>query len=214
VTPRTASCPSCGATIEFRWSGAVQTTCPYCRSILVRHDVDLERVGRVADLPADSSPVQLGTEGRLDGKGFQVVGRIIYEYGRGAWNEWHLMMSDSTSAWLSDAQLEYAATRLATPPALLPAWSELRPGATYEWDGTRYQVTVVTRARYRGVEGELPFEYWDKEEVVFVDLGGAGGELATIDYSEPTPLLFTGRFVAFEELALRNLRAFDGWPAP
>ena len=123
-------------------------------------------------------------------------------------------MSDSSSAWLSDAQLEYAWSRLATPPAPLPDADALRPDTVFEWDGRRYQVTVVTRARYRGVEGELPFEYWDKEEVVFADLASGGGDFATIDYSEPRPILFTGRYVAFEELALRHLRTFDGWPAP
>ena len=30
------NCPSCGAPVQFRWSGAAQTVCPFCRSILVR----------------------------------------------------------------------------------------------------------------------------------------------------------------------------------
>ena len=47
---KNAFCPSCGAPVKFQWSSAVQTVCPYCRSILVRHDVNLEAVGKVADL--------------------------------------------------------------------------------------------------------------------------------------------------------------------
>src|SRR5712671_322400 len=58
-----ANCPNCGAPIVFRWSSAVQTTCEFCHSILVRTDVDLEKVGEVADLPPDASPIQIGSEG-------------------------------------------------------------------------------------------------------------------------------------------------------
>ena len=58
----TANCPNCGAPIRFRWSSAVQTVCEFCHSILVRRDVNLELVGKVADLPPDSSPIQIATE--------------------------------------------------------------------------------------------------------------------------------------------------------
>src|SRR6185369_17098049 len=42
MTQPTANCPNCGAKITFRWSASVQTVCEYCKSILVRTDVDLE----------------------------------------------------------------------------------------------------------------------------------------------------------------------------
>ena len=74
-----------------------------------------------------------------------------------------------------------------------------------------YEVTTITRARYRGVEGELPFEYWDKTEMFFVDLETSDGRFATIDYSESEPLLFLGETVEFEDLQLKNLRRFEGW---
>ncbi len=108
MTQPTATCPNCGAQVVFRWSSSVQTVCEYCKSILVRTDVDLKKVGEVADLPPDSSPIQIGTEGSYNHKAFTAIGRIIYEYEQGNWNEWHLMLNDGTSGWLSDAQDEYA----------------------------------------------------------------------------------------------------------
>jgi len=87
MTRPVATCPNCGARVEFRWSSAVQTVCPFCRSILVRQDVDLTKVGTVADLPPSSSPIQLGTAGRYHQKAFEVVGRIVYEWEQGGWNE-------------------------------------------------------------------------------------------------------------------------------
>jgi len=210
MSQRAANCPNCGAPVQFRWSSAVQTTCAYCRSILVRRDVNLERVGEVADLPPDPSPIQIGTEGVYRDKSFVLVGRILYEYEQGGWNEWHAVCQDGRSAWLSDAQAEYAVSFL-TPHQGLPAANQVRPGQRMMLNGVVYEVTVLTRARYRGVEGELPFEYWDKSEALFADLRTPDARFATIDYSEDPPLLFLGEAVGFDDLRLKNLRQFEGW---
>ena len=203
-----ANCPNCGAPVKFLWPSAVQTTCEFCHSILVRTDVDLKKVGEVADLPADASPIQIGTEGAYQNKSFVVVGRIIYEYEQGGWNEWHLVFNDGSSGWLSDAQLEYDLSWRAQPKDL-PAKPE--KNQQLAWGDKRFVVTSVTKAHYKGVQGELPFEYWDKADMLFADLRTTSNDFATIDYSENPPLLFVGRVVAFDELHLKNLREFEGW---
>lgn len=211
MSDRQANCPNCGAPVRFRWSGAVQTTCEFCHSILVRTDVDLKKVGQVADLPPDSSPIQIGTEGQFQNKAFVVVGRILYEYEQGGWNEWHVVYNDGKSGWLADAQLEYDLSFWTQPPTPLPPANQVTTDNVFEWDGRTYQATSITRAHYRGVEGELPFEYWDKRDLMFVDLRTTGGDFATIDYSEDPPLLFMGRPVEFDDLHFKNLREFEGW---
>lgn len=210
MTQPSASCPNCGAKIVFRWSSSVQTVCEYCKSILVRTDVDLKKVGQAADLPPDSSPIQLNSEGIYRNKSFVVVGRIVYEYDQGAWNEWHVMMNNGTSAWLSDAQQEYAVS-FSVKASNLPPATNVDVGQQFTWDGERYTVSVITPAHYRGVEGELPFQYWDKTDVTFVDLRSETGKFATLDYSDPEPALYLGEFVEFEQLKLKNLRSFEGW---
>src|ERR1700688_485102 len=169
MTQPVANCPNCGARIVFRWSGSVQTVCEFCKSILVRTDVDLKKVGQVADLPPDSSPIQLNTEGVYRNKSFVVIGRILYEYDQGGWNEWHLMMNDGGSGWLSDAQEEYGVSFSSKPSAgqALPGESQLEVGRKLTWDGTTYTLSVITQAFFRGVEGELPFKFWDKSDMVF-----------------------------------------------
>jgi len=205
----TANCPNCGAPVTFRWSSAVQTTCEFCHSILVRTDVDLKKVGEVADLPADASPIQIGTEGVYQNKGFVVVGRILYEYEQGGWNEWHVVFNDGSSGWLADAQLEYDLSSVNSPPQPLPAATS--KGQTFQWQNKTYEVTSLTKAHYKGVQGELPFEYWDKSDLLFADLRSTSGDFATIDYSEHPPLLFLGRAVNFDDLHFKNLRQFEGW---
>ena len=216
-----SNCPQCGAKVEFRWSGAVQAVCEFCGSILVRTDLDLKKVGSVADLAMeDASPIQINTEGVWDKKAFVVVGRILYEYEQGGWNEWHLMFNDGTSGWLSDAQLDWSVTRQFDSTGVPQTPNGIEPGKTLtlthpvrpaELGTSNFEVTTITRAHYKGVEGQLPFEYWDKKEVTFVDLRTHGREFATLDFSDPEPLLFIGRFAEFEELQLKNLRQFEGW---
>lgn len=209
MTP--VNCPACGAPVRFRFAQAVQTVCEYCKSILVRHDVNLDKVGECAVVPDYASPIQLGTEGVFRDKAFAVVGRIVYEYELGGWNEWYIVFSDGGGAWLSDAQLEYAVTFPTQPPEALPQRDAFYRGAKYTWYGANYEVTSMTLARYRGVEGDLPFEYWDKTSVWFLDLRTHDARFATVDYSEEPPLLFTGEAVEFESLRLRNLREFEDW---
>ena len=215
MSTRSAACPNCGATIEFRWSSAVQTVCPYCKAVLVRRDVDLEKVGMVSDLPPTSSPIQLGTEGRWQKDGFVVVGRIVYRYERGGWNEWYLRTTSGADAWLSDAQGDLAISTRSASSSELPTANELRVGQSYTLDNTRFRVASLTRAHYAGVEGELPFESWNRDNALFADLDseGNGDELrfATIDYSDESPVAYVGSYVELEQLAARNLRRIEGW---
>jgi hypothetical protein len=122
--------------------------------VVVRHDVNLEALGKVSDLPRDSSPIQIGTEGRWNDQPFTVVGRIVYEHDDGGWNEWHLVFANGESGWLSDAQAEYAISRLAAPSPPLPSITTVSVGHTYSFHDQRFTVSSITNARYRGVEGD------------------------------------------------------------
>jgi hypothetical protein len=119
-------------------------------------------------------------------------------------------MNDGTSAWLSDAQDEYAISITASNQ-VLPAASQVQVGQQYVWNNQSYTVTVVTEAHYKGVEGELPFQYWDKTDVTFADLRSQTGKFATLDYSDERPALYLGEFVDFDDLKFKNLRQFEGW---
>lgn len=205
-----SNCPNCGAAVQFRWSSAVQTACPYCKSIIVRTDVELKNVGKVADLPPDPSPIQLLTVGSFRNKAFQVAGRLVYEYENGGWNEWHIVFSDGSSGWLSDAQLQYAISTLA-PGQSLPANDQISRGKRLTFNDTDFEVATLTVAMYKGFEGELPFPYYGKSDMLFADLRTTGAQFGTLDYSEDPPLLYLGEWVEFDQLQLKNLRQFEGW---
>jgi hypothetical protein len=207
---RSASCPNCGAPIVFRWSSSVQTVCDHCRSVVIRTDVDLQKVGVVADLPLDGSPIQLGTEGQYGDQHFVVAGRIMYQYEQGTWNEWRIVLDGSTDGWLSDAQNELAVSfRVEVPNLPTPMRAPL--GRSFSWNGVDFTVVSRTLAHYAGVDGELPFQYWDKTDVMFVDLRSERLDFATLDYSDEEPALYIGKAMDFDALRLRNVRTFEGW---
>jgi hypothetical protein len=205
VTAPTGVCPNCGAELNFRWAGSIQTTCPACKSILVKEGANLKDVGKKTDVPLSMSRIQLGTEGKYKGKNFIVIGRIVYKFGRGHWSEWHIRLGEQ-SYWLSDAQGDYVVTKQSDASKIDAPLDHLSPGDTIITGDKELSVATITNAMYVGVEGELPFEYWDKSENTFVDFKFGSNGFATLDYSENPPLFFLGEYQSFEELKFTNLR--------
>jgi hypothetical protein len=119
-------------------------------------------------------------------------------------------MNHGVSQWLSDAQNEYMVTAAAQGLAI-PAAKEVKINQHYIWNNVCYTVSTITEAHFRGVEGELPFQCWDKQDALFIDLRSENGSFATLDYSDDEPVLYCGRAVEFDDLSMKNLRTFEGW---
>jgi hypothetical protein len=208
---REVNCPSCGAPVVFLSAASVLAVCEYCGSTLVRHDLDLENVGKMGQLQADGSPLQLRAEGRYQGDSFTVVGRIQLRFEKGLWNEWHLLFDGQRSGWLGESEGIYAVSFLTEVKEAVPKFEELHPGQTVILQKSSYEVINVEKAFCIGGEGELPFEIGPGYEAPVADLAGPGRQFATLDYSEAPPLIYMGEYVEFEELHLSGLKEFDGW---
>ena len=96
-------------------------------------------------------------------------------------------------------------------PGELPHTAQISRGKILKFGDTEFQVSTITLATYKGVEGDLPFPYYGKKDMLFADLRTTGRNFGTLDYSENPPLLFLGESVEFEDLQLKNLRQFEGW---
>jgi hypothetical protein len=210
---RRYNCPSCGAPVIFQSAASILAVCAYCRSTLLRQDVDVDRIGTMAELKADGSVLQLHAEGRYRHVHFGIVGRIQLRYADGFWNEWHLLFDDMKTGWLSEAQGHYAVFFEAGAPAAgsLPGFDRWRLGQEVELDRRVYEVTEILRAVCVGGEGELPFVVGPGYEAPVVDLMGADTACATIDYSEDPPRVFLGAYVELDTLHLSGLKALEGW---
>jgi hypothetical protein len=208
---REVNCPGCGAPVTFLSAASLLAVCPFCRATLMRRDLDVERVGTMAALVADPSPIQLQAEGVYRHIHFAVVGRIQVRYDVGAWNEWYLVFDDGRAGWLGDAGGEYAITFERPVSEPVPPWSALSPGTPVTLAGETWEVTDLEEAEIIGGEGELPFAVEAAGKTAAADLRGDGVRFATIDYGDETPRVFVGETVELRALAMRGLRETDGW---
>ena len=201
----TASCPSCGAPVEFKSAASIFAVCAYCQSTLVRHDQALEDIGKMAALVEDRSPLQLGAEGCYRDVHFALIGRIQINYSQGLWNEWHLLFDDQRTGWLSEAGGEYALTFAEYVADAIPAFADVKIGQRLLLASQAWTVSNIERAECIAGQGELPFKVGAGYPLAAVDLRN-GRNLATLDYSETPPLLFVGEAVDFTTLQMTGLR--------
>jgi hypothetical protein len=225
------ACPSCGAEVAFKSNVSVYAVCPYCESMLVRTDVDVEAIGRMAALPDDMSPLQIGAEGRFEGEHFGVIGRLKVGWRDGMWNEWHILTDSGRRGWIAEAQGSWAvsfdvegglqdplrqtiAERLA-PPAHGDASTDARPvepGFEIVLDGTWLRAVDVKDATCLGSEGELPFAAPKGRRTLNIDFVGREGQFATVEIDGETYRAFMGTYVDWEAFGFANLRPLEGWP--
>ena len=151
-----AACPGCGAPVVFLSAQSSHAVCGHCQSTVVRQGPVLSRLGKMAELFDDHSPLQLGASGQIGGMGFVLVGRLQYRYGFGTWTEWAALQDDGQTACLSEDNGAYVYARPYRVAGELPDASHLSLGGTTAIDGRSYTVTTHHTAHLLAAQGELP----------------------------------------------------------
>jgi hypothetical protein len=208
------ACPACGAEVIFKSRSSVFGVCSFCNSTLVRHDLNLESVGKMSEMPQDMSPLQIGTTGVFDNSKFEIIGRQRIGWESGAWNEWYLNFDNGKDGWLADAQGFYMVSFQVRDPSLLPELMKLRVASTVQLNGTEYLVDDIREVACVGSQGELPVKSVKGRTSTNVDLVGPNDHFGNIDYSADSSegnRLFLGKYIEFENLKFMNLRELDGW---
>jgi hypothetical protein len=205
-------CPACGAELQFKSRISVFGVCSYCHSTVVRHDLNLEALGKMAELPADMSPLQIGTRGQYESKNFEIVGRLKIGWEDGNWNEWYVVFDDGRDGWLAEAQGFYMMSFAVSDLSSIPDKSSLYPGLTLRLMSRQgFLVDDIKEATCIGSEGELPFSGVQGRKSTSVDLSGPDNLFACIDYSDEGVRLYAGKYLDFEKFKFSFLREFDGW---
>lgn len=201
-----ASCPNCGAPVEFASAASTTAVCGFCRSTLLRDGEVLERIGQSAEIFEDYSPLQLGATGRWAGSGFAVVGRVQRGSELGNWNEWHLLFDAGDTprvAWLSEDNGQFVLSLEAPLTEAPPAQPQV--GLPLTLAGQRWQVAAVVETTVRAAEGELPRV---PRTGHVVELRNERDEVGSLEYREDGPPVWSiGRGVQLAELALQGLRS-------
>ena len=193
--------------------------------MLVRRDVDVENIGKMAALPEDMSPFMIGTEGYYQNARFRIVGRLKVGWAQGYWNEWHLLLDNGAYGWLAEAQGSYAISfeyKEKLPPETAKAVVKLTgktPGNTASNAlGTylfirdlKYKIVDIKEAVCIGSEGELPFAAPKGRKTLSIDLLGFHGEFGTVEFDQSKTAIFLGRYLEWEQLRCTNLRPLEDW---
>lgn len=232
------NCPSCGAEVVFQSNVSVYAVCAFCSSMIVRRDIDVEAIGKMAQLPDDMSPLQIGTQGSYQDINFYIVGRMKIGWKDGSWNEWYMMFENGGRGWIAEAQGFYAVCHEYEEP--LPAetvktinhflklgkspnnvaspdetsHNTLRHemlGSFLFLDQLKYKIVDVKAAVCIGSEGELPLVAPNGRKTLTVDLVGIHGEFASIELDKDKTRVYLGRYVDWNELHLQNLRPLEDW---
>lgn len=234
----TFNCPSCGAEVVFQSKLSVYAVCKYCSSMIVRHDVDVEAIGKMATLPDDMTPIQIGTECDYRGNFLRVIGRMKVGWENGSWNEWFAVSDDGRKGWLAEAQGCYAvsfesneALQSINEKGLGQKASEFfgqfvnnkesqvsaepssipELGSYLKINNQKLKVVDIKKAVCIGSEGELPFSAPQGRKTTTIDLLGLFGEFASIEIENDEWRIYSGHYVEWDELRCRNLRSLEEW---
>jgi hypothetical protein len=217
----TTACPNCGAPVTFRSAALPNRVCDACRSMLVRSDDGVGVAGVQAALPFDVSPIERGTRGRYEGRPFEVIGRVRWSWGDGAWNEWLCLFDDGSNGWLGEAMGQFMMTF--ERPLDDIQWTILRGiargqtpviGTRVQQEGEELVIADVREVLCIAAEGELPYRAPPGWRILSIDLRSASGRMASIQRDGDDAHFYDGRYVTLAELQPTGLRAIEGWQVP
>ena len=183
---------------------------------MVRTGDVLARIGKMAELFDDFSPLQLQASGVCQGKKFTLVGRLQYKYGDGTWTEWYAAFDDAARGigYLSEDNGAFVFTLPATMHREVPSADQLWVGATTAIDGKSFSVASIQSVALMSAQGELPRLPALGESFAMVELRSADGEMFSIDYgvvaSGGVPSLSRGKSVLLDDLKFSGLKGASG----
>jgi hypothetical protein len=204
------NCPACSAEVLFKSKSSIFGVCSYCSSTLVRRDMNLETLGKMAQLPPDVSTLQIGTMGTYKNIRFEIIGRKKMSWEDGYWNEWFMMFDDGKEGWLAEAQ-GFLAVSFKTESVLIPEKNQINIESKIQINKMIFEAEDIKEAVCSGSSGELPNQSLKGEKSLCVDLVSTEGKFLSIVYGPDKIEAYVGEYVEFDELKLMNLREIDGW---
>jgi hypothetical protein len=224
-------CPQCGAGLKFTTAYAVSTVCEFCNSLVVRHDLNLELLGKEAVLQDDLNPLQVGTHGVFQKTGFSIVGGVRLNHHEGFWQEWFLKLDstvqNSRYAWLAQAQGEYQF--LFEPVEIQKqSASEFKIGSSVpisndieqrlgKWSASliknseAFQIIDMRTAQMTHFLGQLPWAPDKNRQRTVAELSSTEDAKMTVEFGADKTQLYFGHVLDFDDFKFQNLKEVKGW---
>ena len=144
----------------------------------MRSGDQLARLGKMAELFDDHSPLQLQASGiwaRGNQKvAFTLVGRLQYKYAEGTWTEWHAVLVDGSSAYLSEDNGAYVFTTPLAGQPDVPEAASFQVGQSTRINGRAFSVATNQKVMLISAQGELPHLPQLGKEFAVVELRSQG----------------------------------------
>ena len=191
--------------MEFRSAQSTHAVCGFCQSTVARSGEVLSRIGKMAELFEDHSPLQLFTSGQFNKRNFTLIGRLQYKTDEGSWAEWNALFDDGQSGWLAEDNGAYVFAFPMDATTTVPDVEQLAIGSTVAVQGQSLTVASNQRAMLISAQGELPKLPPLGERFVVVELRGDDNVLS-IDYGSQPPGRSSGSAVRLEDLQLKGLK--------
>jgi ribosomal protein S27E len=166
----TATCPSCGGTLNITAKTSKMVTCPYCGMISYLNAGNLAMIGQKTFLIDYGSIFKLGKKGKIKNIDFQVIGRLRIDYEDGFFDEWYLNTPQGTK-WLSEDEGKFVFfhdSNSISDPQIFDLL-KMQVGSTFTFQNLSLFITEKSKATVNGGEGELPFQIQPNQKTDFVD---------------------------------------------
>ncbi len=172
----------------------------------MRNGDTLARVGKMAELFDDFSPLQLLATGKFNDKAFTLIGRLQYKYAEGTWSEWIAGFDDGSTAYLSEDNGAFVFSNALVSQNAVPVAAQFEVGHTTAINGKSFTVASNNSVSLISAQGELPKLPPLHAAFGMVELRGDQGDVISIDYGSTPPQLSQGRAVKLEDLKLKGLK--------
>ena len=197
------SCPSCGAPLTIKNRFVKVVTCDFCQQVSTVTGSGLDPTGKKAALAQLPSPLYVDALGEIDGRPFQVVGRLRYKYDAGQWDEWFLTIEEEQPAWLVEDEGTYTLYFQESLEGSAPEFENVEVGNTLEIGAHQVFITEKGEANIAGGEGQLAFKIIPGETVRYVD-GSSGDQAVSLEYTEDEIEFLVGRSIPREALVIQE----------
>jgi len=172
-------------------------------------------MGKVAELPDDISPFQIGTQGIYNGTHFGVIGRLKIGWEDGCWNEWFIYTDSGKKGWLEEAQGFLAISFEETlPDSVKRDLQSAKLGKPINFNSKRFRIADIKQAKCISAEGELPLIAPREGRSTVIDLISRDGGFASAELDNDSAHFYVGEYVEFDQLHFSQLRDLPGWTIP
>lgn len=177
------SCPACGGPLNVENRFVKMITCDFCDNVILVHDKGLDPSGQKSKLAEFPSMLYVDASGRLQGRQFNVMGRLRYQSEISYWDEWFIIFEDkSQPGWLVEDEGNFTFYNKRTLTGSVPSFDEISVGSTVSIGDKQVFVTEKGRAQIGGSEGQLAFRIIPGQQINYLD-GNSGSEIVSVEYT-------------------------------